>query len=106
MTQILTSRTPQLNTTALARLSERWRSVGLFLACLDRDGGLLWHDAQMPRALSLCLTVESQLGALAKRFKSLQFDAFEFQQSIALCSGVVVTILNSKEEKVKYLHHT
>jgi hypothetical protein len=36
----------------------------------------------------------------------LQFDAFEFQQSIALCSGGVVTILNSIEQKVKYLHHT
>jgi hypothetical protein len=36
----------------------------------------------------------------------LQFDAFEFQQSITLCSGGVVTILNSKEEKVKYLHHS
>ena len=67
--------------------------VGLAAAIRSDDGG----DA---------LTVESQLGALAKGFKSLQFDAFEFQQSIALCSGGVVTILNSKEEKVKYLHHT
>ena len=67
--------------------------VGLAAAIRSDDGG----DA---------LTVESQLSALAKGFESLQFDAFEFQQSIALCSGGVVTILNSKRKKVKYLHHT
>jgi hypothetical protein len=31
--------------------------------------------------------VEAQFGALAKGFKSLQFYAFEFQQSIYLCFG-------------------
>ena len=66
--------------------------VGLAAAIRSDDGG----DA---------LTVESQLSALTKGFKSLQFDAFEFQQSVALSSGVVVTILNSIAEKVKYLHH-
>lgn len=67
MTPVLTSRTTQLNTTILARLAERWRPVGLFLACLDRDGALLWHDAQMPRALALCLTVESTMPQQIKR---------------------------------------
>jgi len=67
MNQTLTSRPTQLNTTVLARLAERWRPVGLYLACLDRDGALLWHDAQMPRALALCLTIESTIPQQIKR---------------------------------------
>jgi len=67
MTPVLTSRPTQLNTTVLARLAERWRPVGLYLACLDRDGALLWHDVQMPRALALCLTIESTIPQQIKR---------------------------------------
>jgi HD-GYP domain-containing protein (c-di-GMP phosphodiesterase class II) len=67
MTALLTSRMTPLNTTVLARLAERWRPVGLYLAYLDRDGGLLWHDAQMPRVLSLCLTIESPVPHQVKR---------------------------------------
>jgi len=67
MNPVLTSRPTQLNTTVLARLAERWRPVGLFLACLDREGALLWHDAQMPRALALCLTVDSVIPQQIKR---------------------------------------
>ena len=61
MNALLTSRASPLNTTVLARLAERWRPLGLYLACLDREGGLLWHDAQMPRVLATCLTIESVL---------------------------------------------
>jgi HD-GYP domain-containing protein (c-di-GMP phosphodiesterase class II) len=50
-----------MNTSVLARLAERWRPVGLFLACLDAHGNLVWHDSQMPRVLSLCLTTDSAL---------------------------------------------
>jgi putative nucleotidyltransferase with HDIG domain len=67
MNATLTSRTPQINTTVLARLAERWRPVGLYLACLDREGALLWHDAQMPRLLALCLTVESPIPQQIRR---------------------------------------
>jgi HD-GYP domain-containing protein (c-di-GMP phosphodiesterase class II) len=56
-----------MNTTVLARLAERWRPVGLYLACLDREGLLLWHDIQMPRALALCLTIESTIPQQIKR---------------------------------------
>ncbi len=69
MNALMTTRPGQLNTTVLARLAERWRPVGLFLACLDREGGLLWHDSQMPRILALCLTIDpilvSQVKSLA-----------------------------------------
>lgn len=51
----------------LTRLAERWRAVGLFVASLDRDGHLLWHDPQMPRVLSLCLTVDSVIPHQVKR---------------------------------------
>src|SRR5436190_13525895 len=61
MNQSFTSRTISPPATLLARLAERWRPVGLFLASLDRDGALLWHDPQMPRVLSMCLTLESVL---------------------------------------------
>jgi putative nucleotidyltransferase with HDIG domain len=67
MNVTLLNRTVQINTTVLARLAERWRPVGLYLACLDRDGGLLWYDAQMPRALALCLTVDSLIPAQVRR---------------------------------------
>lgn len=67
MNAILSTRTSQINTTVLARLAERWRPVGLYLACLDRNGGLLWHDAQMPRALALCLTIDSLIPAQVRR---------------------------------------
>jgi putative nucleotidyltransferase with HDIG domain len=67
MNAVVPTRTTPLNTTVLARLAERWRPVGLYLACLDREGALLWHDAQMPRLLALCLTVESVLPHQIKR---------------------------------------
>jgi putative nucleotidyltransferase with HDIG domain len=56
---ILTTRPTPANTLVLNKLAERWRAAGLFLACYDRAGNLLWHDSQMPRILSLCLTCES-----------------------------------------------
>src|SRR5262245_42284 len=58
---VLTTRSAQPNTSVLARLAERWRPAGLFLACVGRDGSLLWHDSQMPRPLSLCLTADKDL---------------------------------------------
>jgi HD-GYP domain-containing protein (c-di-GMP phosphodiesterase class II) len=67
MNALLTSRTTPLNTTVLARLAERWRPVGLYLACLDREGVLLWHDAQMPRVLAMCLTIESPIPHQVRR---------------------------------------
>ncbi len=51
----------------LTRLAERWRTVGLFVANLDRDGHLLWYDPQMPRMLSMCLTVDSVIPQQVKR---------------------------------------
>jgi HD-GYP domain-containing protein (c-di-GMP phosphodiesterase class II) len=57
----MTTRATQLNTSVLARLAERWRPVGLYLACLDKDGNLVWHDSQMPRVLALCLTADAGL---------------------------------------------
>jgi HD-GYP domain-containing protein (c-di-GMP phosphodiesterase class II) len=67
MSALVTSRTTPLNTTVLARLAERWRPVGLYFAYLDREGGLLWHDAQMPRVLAMCLTIESPIPHQIKR---------------------------------------
>ncbi len=67
MNAVMTTRNTQLNTTVLARMAERWRPVGLYLACLDREGALLWHDIQMPRVLALCLTIESTLPHQIKR---------------------------------------
>jgi len=61
------SRTSPPGAAILARLAERWRPVGLYLASLDRDGFLLWHDPQMPRILSLCLTVDSVIPHQVKR---------------------------------------
>jgi len=58
---VLTTRSAQPNATVLARLAERWRQAGLFLACISREGNLLWQDSQMPRALSICLTVDTSL---------------------------------------------
>jgi HD-GYP domain-containing protein (c-di-GMP phosphodiesterase class II) len=51
----------------LARLAERWRPVGLHLACLDKDGNLVWHDSQMPRVLSLCLTGDSSISQQVRK---------------------------------------
>ena len=65
---VLTTRSAQPNTAVLARLAERWRQAGLFLACLGRDGSVLWHDAQMPRPLALCRTAD---GALAQQIRVL-----------------------------------
>ena len=62
-----TTRTTQSGGPLLTRLAERWRPVGLYLASLDRDGFLLWHDPQMPRILSLCLTVDSVIPHQVKR---------------------------------------
>jgi HD-GYP domain-containing protein (c-di-GMP phosphodiesterase class II) len=67
-TVLTTTRTPPaLNTALLARLAERWRPAGLHLACLGRDGSLLWHDAQMPRLLALCVTLDPALPAHLRR---------------------------------------
>jgi HD-GYP domain-containing protein (c-di-GMP phosphodiesterase class II) len=65
---VLTTRSAQPNTAVLARLAERWRQAGLFLACIARDGALVWHDPQMPRPLSLCFTADT---AIATQIKHL-----------------------------------
>ena len=67
MSEVLTSRPTPPNTALLARLAERLRPVGLYLASLDKDGTLQWHDSQMPRVLSLCLTVDSVIPHQIKR---------------------------------------
>ncbi len=67
-TQIMTSRSTQPNTLVLAKLAERWHSAGIFFACFDRDGNLLWHDSQMPRLLALSLTADT---AIAQQIKAL-----------------------------------
>jgi HD-GYP domain-containing protein (c-di-GMP phosphodiesterase class II) len=56
-----------MNPAVLSRLAERWRPVGLYVACLGRDGDLLWHDSQMPRALTMCLTIDSPIPQQIKR---------------------------------------
>ncbi len=66
MNAVATARGTQPNTAVLTRLAERWRPVGLFLACLDREGNLLWHDSQMPRVLALCLTADSVISGQIK----------------------------------------
>jgi hypothetical protein len=66
-TGALTTRATQLNTSVLARLAERWRPVGLYLACLDKEGNLVWHDSQMPRVLALCLTADATLAPQARK---------------------------------------
>jgi HD-GYP domain-containing protein (c-di-GMP phosphodiesterase class II) len=58
---ITSSRNTQPNVAVLARVAERWRSAGLFFACIDREGCLLWHDSQMPRLLSLCFTADPSI---------------------------------------------
>ena len=55
MTSMLTSRSATPNTGVLARLADRWRAAGVFLACIGRDGNLLWHDSQMPRFMALAI---------------------------------------------------
>lgn len=67
MTPFLASRTTQPQTSVLLRLAERWRPVGIYIASLDRDGTIQWQDPQMPRILSLCLTVESPIPQQIKR---------------------------------------
>lgn len=52
-----------MNPGVLARLADRWRAAGIFLAYMSRDGSLQWHDSQMPRLLSLCVTSESTLNS-------------------------------------------
>jgi putative nucleotidyltransferase with HDIG domain len=69
---VLTTRSAQPNSAVLARLSDRWRQTGLFLACLARDGNLLWHDSQMPRPLALCLTADK---SLAQQIRALPDNA-------------------------------
>ena len=64
---VVTSRNTQPNTTVLARLAERWRGAGMFLACMDRDGNLLWHDSQMPRVLSLCFTADNGIAQQVRK---------------------------------------
>jgi HD-GYP domain-containing protein (c-di-GMP phosphodiesterase class II) len=67
MNAVVTTKADLLNTSVLARFAERWRPIGLFPACLDRNGALLWQDPQMPRVLSLCLTVDSPIPQQIKR---------------------------------------
>src|SRR4051812_38361187 len=67
MNAVNISRTMPPNTAVLSRLAERWRPVGLFMACLDREGNLLWHDPQMPKVLAMCLNLESVLPNQIKR---------------------------------------
>jgi putative nucleotidyltransferase with HDIG domain len=64
---VMTARGTNLNTSVLARLAERWRPAGLYLACLDREGNLLWHDSQMPRLLALCLTDDQEISRQIKQ---------------------------------------
>jgi HD-GYP domain-containing protein (c-di-GMP phosphodiesterase class II) len=66
MNAVMTARGTQVNTAVLSKLAERWRPVGLFLACLDKEGNLLWHDSQMPRVLALCLTADPTIGRQIK----------------------------------------
>lgn len=67
MSTVLTSRpTTVPSDTVLARLAERWRTAGVFLACFGRDGGLLWHDPQMPRLLALTTTSDPTLAAYVR----------------------------------------
>jgi HD-GYP domain-containing protein (c-di-GMP phosphodiesterase class II) len=68
---VLTTRSAQPNTAVLARLAERWRQAGLFLACIARDGSLIWHDPLMPRPLSLCLTAGGGDPSIAQQIKHL-----------------------------------
>ena len=67
MSVLATTKAEVLNTSVLARFADRWRPVGLFSACLDRNGALLWQDPQMPKVLSLCLTVDSPIPQQIKR---------------------------------------
>src|ERR1041384_6912275 len=55
------------DTAVLAGLAERWRPVGLYLACLDRDGNLVWHDSQMPRAFTLSMTADSLISKQVRK---------------------------------------
>src|SRR5271170_1851867 len=64
---VVTSRNTLPNTAVLARLAERWRPAGIFLACLDRDGNLLWHDSQMPKILSLCFTADNSIAQQVRK---------------------------------------
>ena len=64
---VVTTRNTQPNTTVLARLAERWRGAGVFLACMDRDGNLLWHDSQMPRVLALCFTADNSIAQQVRK---------------------------------------
>ena len=57
----ISSRNAHPNIAVLAKVAERWRTAGLFFACLDREGNLLWHDSQMPRLLSLCFTADKTI---------------------------------------------
>src|SRR3974377_179995 len=64
---VMTAKGTQVNTAVLSRLAERWRPVGLFLACLDKEGNLLWHDSQMPRILAMTLTSDVSLAQQIKQ---------------------------------------
>ncbi len=67
MNQVLPSKTTQHHTGVLMRLADRWRPVGIHLASLDRDGGILWQDPQMPRILTICLNIDSPIPQQIKR---------------------------------------
>lgn len=68
---VTTAKGSQINTAVLSRLADRWRPVGLFLACLDKDGNLLWHDSQMPRIMSMCLTTDTTISLQIKRLAEM-----------------------------------
>ncbi|HVT80815.1 MAG TPA: HD domain-containing phosphohydrolase [Phycisphaerae bacterium] len=67
MNAVQTTRATEAHTGVLQRLAERWRPVGIFIASLDRDGTVLWQDSQMPRVLSICLSVDSPIPQQIKR---------------------------------------
>src|SRR4051812_48352805 len=67
MNAVIATKAETPNTSVLSRFAERWRPLGLYPACLDRNGALVWQDPQMPKILSLCLTVDSPIPQQIKR---------------------------------------
>jgi putative nucleotidyltransferase with HDIG domain len=93
MSTVLTSKllAPPRND-GLQKLAERWRPLGLALACLRPDGVLLWHDAAMPRALALCLT-HSDLARRAVERAAQHTDAFPASSALEPFRGVALHLV-------------
>jgi len=68
MAVMVTNRSTHPNSTVLTRLAERWRPAGLYLACMDREGNLLWHDSHMPRLMAIAVTADA---SIAQQIKAL-----------------------------------